>query len=429
MRRPSVVPPTDRGRVLALVLLLVLIGGLLAACSDDDPYAGSARHTATDYRAMEQKVLNQRARAVRQDKLRLFLRSVDKGDKPLLARQKRWFHNLTQLPLQRLDYRVQDLSWPAAGARPRWGHDVRVPQVTLLMQLRGYDDVPVRRNVGFAFSFDRPRPRIVSDVTATGMPMADDPSPWDLTAISVRESGGVLGVFDRTTAPTAGLVTSVVQQGMGSLDQALPFSWDHHVVVFDLADQAALASFRDVPGGNIDQLGALSFPVRAREDGGPLAATRMLLLPSSVRAGEPFLGRITRHELSHVAIGPRDDGAPVWVSEGIAEYLGARELPRSQQIIPTSAVSRAQLRQGGMPRSRDFNGTDQEWHYALAWMACDYLAATQGEDVLWRLMDAMHAGGKGTRDRFEDRVLLSVTGMDSRELAQKAAARIRAIYG
>ncbi len=429
MRRPNVVPPTERRRVLALVLFL-LLGPLLVACSDDDPYADSSRPATADFRSMEQKVLDQRARAVRQDKLRLFLRSVDRGDKALVARQKRWFHNVTQLPLQRFRYRVQSSSWPIAQVKPRWGKEVRIPQVTLVMQLRGYDDVPVRRTVGFAFSFDRTRPRIVSDTTAAGTPLtSSDPAPWDLTAITVRESGGVLGIFDSTTAPSAGLVTGVVQESMGALDRALPFPWDDRVVVYDLADKAALSSFRDVPGGNINQLGALSFPVRAREDGGPLAGTRMLLLPSSVRAGEPFLGRITRHELSHVAIGPRDDGAPVWVSEGIAEYLGAHDLPQSERIIPTAAVSRAQLQPRGMPRSADFNGSDQEWHYALSWMACDYLAATQGEGVLWRLMEAMHAGGQGTADRRQDEVLLAVTGMDSRELARKAVARIRSIYG
>lgn len=430
MRPSNVVASTDRARLGALVL--VLLAALLGACSnDDDPYADSpSRPSAADYRAMEQKVLDQRARAVRKDNLRLFLRTLDKRNKGLLARQKRWFDNVTQLPLQRLGYRVEDAAWPMPQVRPRWGRDVRVPQINMVMQLQGYDDVPVRRTVGFAFSFDRARPRIVSDTTGTGAPLINgDPSPWDLTSITVRQSGGVLGVFDSTTAPTAGLVTGVVQQGMAALDRALPFSWDNRVVVYDLADKTVLSSFRDVPGGNITKLGALSFPVRARADGGPVASTRMMLLPSSVQAGEPFLGRITRHELSHVAIGPRDDGAPVWLSEGIAEYLGARGLPRSRQIIPTSAVSRAQLGEGGMPRSAGFNGTDQDWHYALAWMACDYLAATQGEDVLWRLMDAMHAGGKGTPDRLQDRVLLSVTGMDSRELARKAAARIRAIYG
>ena len=114
----------------------------------------------------------------------------------------------------------------------------------------------------------------------------------------------------------------------------------------------------------------------------------MLVMPSSVRAGEPFLGRITRHELSHVAIGIRDDGAPAWVSEGIAEYLGAREIPLRERIIPTSALTRARTEDNGMPATKTFNNTDQEWHYALSWMACDYVADTFGESRLWELVDA-----------------------------------------
>ena len=51
-----------------------------------------------------------------------------------------------------------------------------------------------------------------------------------------------------------------------------------------------------------------------------------------------------------------------------------------------------------MPVSKDFNDSDQEWHYALSWMACDYIAATYGESRIWELMDAMHNGGEGTSD-------------------------------
>ena len=155
----------------------------------------------------------------------------------------------------------------------------------------------------------------------------------------------------------------------------------------------------------------------------------MLLLPSSISAGQPFLGRITRHELSHVAIGPRDDGAPAWVSEGVAEYLGAREIPVRSRIIPTSAVSRAGTDVQGMPVSPTFNDSDQEWHYALSWMACDYIVATYGESRIWELVDAMHNGGEGTTDRDQDRVLEQVLGYDNHELARRAAARIRNIYG
>ena len=179
-----------------------------------------------------------------------------------------------------------------------------------------------------------------------------------------------------------------------------------------------------------DLLGALTFPTYAAPEGrSQVASTRMLVMPTSVRAGEPFLGRITRHELSHAAIGPRDDGAPTWVSEGIAEYLGAVELPQRQRIIATEALARAQSGVDAMPTSKEFNDSDQEWHYALSWMAIDYIASTYGEGRMWELMDAMHNGGSGGADADQDRVLEQVLGFDGQELARRAAARIRSIYG
>ena len=69
-----------------------------------------------------------------------------------------------------------------------------------------------------------------------------------------------------------------------------------------------------------------------------------------------------------------------------------------ERIIPTSALSRARTEDTAMPASKDFNNTDQEWHYALSWMACDYIADTFGESRLWELVDAMHNGGQGTAD-------------------------------
>jgi hypothetical protein len=62
-------------------------------------------------------------------------------------------------------------------------------------------------------------------------------------------------------------------------------------------------------------------------------------------------------------------------------------------------------------------------------MACDYIAATQGEPRLWQLMDALHDGGNGTDDAHEDAVLERVIGLDGAQLARRAAARIVRIYG
>jgi len=291
------------------------------------------------------------------------------------------------------------------------------------MQLEGYDAVPVKRTVGFVFSFSKGRATIVSDRASTGKPLFEGASaPWDLTAITVHEEPGVLGIFDRATAASAGTVTSAVRNGIAQVQRALPFTWSGNVVVYSVQSS-------NVPGGALDHLGALTFPTYAENVRSQVASTRMLVMASSVRAGQPFLGRITRHELSHVAIGIRDDGAPAWLSEGIAEYLGAREIPLRDRIIPSAALSRAQTEDSAMPESKTFNNTDQEWHYALSWMACDYVADTFEESRLWELVDAMHNGGQGTTDAEQDRVLEQVLGFDSRELGRRAAARIRNLYG
>jgi hypothetical protein len=435
-------PPTERdgraqrpGRPAALVVLLALLAALVAGCGGSDPAVeqapsqGSAAAVgAQRARAAEQTVLDQRARAVRERDLRLFLRRVDRSDRGLVARQTRYFRNLVQLPLAELGWRVEQEQWDI-DAPASWGEDVRVPKITLSLQLAGYDARPVERVDGLAFDFRRGRPLIVSDRTGTGKPLTEGAlAPWDLTAISVREERGVLGVFDARTKDTARTVVPVVREGIGQLDRALPFRWADRVVVYSIGDPQVLASFSDVPGGAIDHLGALTFPVYADPER-HVASVRMLLLPSSVSAGQPFLGRIVRHELSHVAVGPRDDGAPTWFSEGLAEYLGARDLPEDQRIIPTDALARAREPQDGMPPSTGFNGDDQEWHYALSWMACDWIARTRGEATLWQLMRSLHAGGRGTTDAEQDMVLESVLGIGSVELSRQAAARIRTIYG
>lgn len=421
----------------ALLLALALLIGLVG-CADDDaaqdvvgaPAAPGAKTlTAEQQRAQEQRILDQRARAVREKDLGLFLGRVDRRDAELVQRQTRYFRNLVQLPLERFEYDVLDEDWDVR-LLARWGERARVPQVRLRMQLRDFDTRPVDRTVGFVFAWRGNRARIVSDRDGTGGALFQGaPAPWDLTAVRVRQRPGVLGVFDTSTVGQAPAVMSAVSRGIGEVDTALPFTWPGRVVVYSVRDAAVLDSFTDVPGGSIDLLGAMTFPTYSEPTVSPVASTRMLVLEGSVAAGQPFLGRIVRHELTHVALGNRDDGAPVWLTEGVAEYVGARSVPVDQRIIPTSAVERARGEDPRLPDSKEFNGPEQEWHYALGWMACDYMAATQGEDVLWRLVEAMHDGGRGTRDTEQDAVLQRVVGMDADELARRAAARIRNLYG
>ncbi|MCZ4500852.1 MAG: hypothetical protein JWQ74_3407 [Marmoricola sp.] len=421
-----------RGRQAALLVVLALLASLLAGCVGDggDSLLGNNTANGSVTPAEAQVLLDTRAAAIRDNDLRGFLATLDSSNAGLLARQRRYFANMRALPVEVLAYTVLKSDWPVGLRAKSWSSYVSVPQVQVSTQLAGYDTTPVRRITGFAFTRMEGRPTIVSELTGAGKQFpGSSPAPWDLVRIHVQRGETTLQLYDDDTWSEAQQIGSTLRRGIADIRSALPFTWDGRVVVYVFSRKVVLDSFEGVPGGNINHLGAMTFPMYADLGQATVSGIRFTLLPSSVRAGQPFLDRITRHELTHVAVGDRDDGAPIWLAEGLAEYLGARSIPQSQRRIATVAITKAQAGVSAMPSTQSFNGGDQAWNYALSWMACDYIAATQGESKLWELMTTMHNGGEGTADQDQDTVLLRVLGIDGRELAQAAARRILRIYG
>lgn len=417
------------GPVAVLLVVLTLVGTVLSACSDD----GDASLLGPDRpvsRATAQHLLDQRAAALRDGDLKAFLRTLDTSDQALVRRQRRYFANVQDLPVRTLSYEVLKSDWPAGLRAAGWGTQVSVPQVRLSLQLDGFDKVPVERVTGFALGYRDGRPVVLSELTGAHHQFpGSSPAPWDLVRIHVRRDLDSLQLYDAGTWSRADDVAAALRVGIREIRSSVPTSWDGHAVVYVFSKPAVLNSFEGVPGGNIKHLGAMTFPMYAVPGQPTVAGIRFTLLPTSLHAGAVFLGRIVRHELTHVALGDRDDGTPVWFAEGVAEYMGARDIPEDERRIATVALSRARAGVRALPASRGFNGSDQAWHYALSWMACDYVAATQGEGRLWQLMDALHAGGAGTTDDEQDSVLQAVLGLDSAQLARRAAARILRIYG
>ncbi len=417
------------GPAAVLLVVLTLVGTVLSACSDDGDASllGPDRPVSL---ADEQHLLDQRADALRDGDLTAFLRTIDTSDKALVKRQRRYFANLQELPIETLSYEVLKSDWPAGLRSAEWGRHVSVPQVRLSLQLTGFDAVPVQRVTGFAFGYREGRPVVLSELTGAHHQFpGSSPAPWDLVRIHVRRDLDSLQLYDAGTWSRAEEVAAALRSGIRDIRDGVPTSWDGHAVVYVFSKPSVLNSFEGVPGGNIKHLGAMTFPMYAVPGQPTVAGIRFTLLPTSLHAGAVFLGRIVRHELTHVALGDRDDGTPVWFAEGVAEYMGARDIPEDERRIATVALSRARAGVRDMPSSRGFNGSDQAWHYALSWMACDYIAATQGEGRLWQLMDALHAGGAGTTDAEQDSVLQAVIGLNSTQLAHRAAARILRIYG
>jgi len=418
-----------RGSRASIVAVLALVAGVLTACSsgkDASLLGDGVSVTVAD----EQQLLDRRATAIADGNLAQFLGTLDRTDTALVARQRRYFANVRSLPLAKLTYTVLKSDWPAGLDAPGWGPHVSVPQVRVSTQLRDFDSVPVQRVTGFAFARKHGRTVIVSELTGAGKQFpGSNPAPWDLVRIHVRSGPDTLELYDNGTWPHSATVSETLREGVAYIRGAVPVPWDGRAVVYVFSRPAVLNSFDAVPGGNISHLGAMTFPMYAVPGQPTVAGIRFTLLPTSLRAGPAFLGRIIRHELTHVALGERDDGTPMWFAEGIAEYMGARAIPQDQRRIASVAVSRARAGVTDLPSSRGFNGDDQAWNYALSWMACDYIAATQGESRLWELMDALHAEGAGTTDANQDAVLQSVLGLDGQQLARRAAARILHIYG
>lgn len=419
--------PTARCRSLAALAAAVLAASGCSLVSDDaDPPADpTPSYTAApDVAAAIQQALDRRARAVLDADAGAFARTVA-GPQGFRDAQATWLGNLRQLPVGELGYTID----PAQLVRE--GDDYWVV-VQEHLRLEGYDAVPVVTVDRYRF---RPGPKrqdrmFLTSVSDPGWEAAHDvrPQPWDLGPVQVRSGAGVLGIFDDASLPASTRLLRSVERGIEKVATAVPYEWSRTVVVYALSDPAYLAVIPDVPGGDPDDLDGVAFPVPAAPGEETLAATRFALHPDMLDRPGPARDRLVRHELTHVALGTRDDGAPVWLSEGLAEYVSALPMAPADRRVPAAAVRAAEAGFTDLPEDEAFNDPDDdaatEAHYALSWWACEYVARSLGDAVLWSLLDLLGAGGVDVAGTLHENLGLWPGG-----LAKQAGQLIVAEYG
>ncbi len=215
------------------------------------------------------------------------------------------------------------------------------------------------------------------------------PQPWDEEPVTVRYGSGVLGVFDAGSERYSGPWSPTSRPGSPRCRRGCPTTGSRRVVLYALSDPTFLTGLEDVPGGDPLALDAVAFPVPAGPDGEETADTRFLLNPRMLEATGPARGRLIRHELTHVALGSRADGVPTWLSEGIAEYISVRPLAPEDRVLSLAALAAAEDGITELPTDDDFTGADREASYGIAWWACEYVAETYDEAMLWFLLESM----------------------------------------
>lgn len=408
----------------ALVLLVTLIAGL-TGCTTDGPEPSRAQASGSTAVVKEVRtLLRRRARAVREGNMTGFLSSVAPARPRLRDDQSTYFLNLRELPLGRFRYVVP-------GDMVDIEDDGAVEAVVLLrMQIAEFDAAPVETPARYSFVRDgRGRLRISSMRDREFRQEHDiELSPWDLGRITVVEGDRVLGIFDEETADAAYQIIDSIEDGIEHNNRVLDRPWQGDVVVYALSDSRVLASLDNLPGGDADRLDAVAFPVPAAGEGDRLAATRFVLHPRMIDRDSDIRDRLIRHELTHVALGRRDDQVPTWLSEGIAEYVSVQPITPLQRTISRASVEAARAGVADLPDDETFNGELSAANYGISWYACEYIAATYGAHVLWQLLDKMPAGEGATADR-QDAVLTEVLGIDSDALAAAAGKKILATFG
>jgi hypothetical protein len=427
---------------LVAVAVFVLLG-TTPGCSlfDDEPEASptsapasspspSAIDAPPDVLGGLSATLDRRAKALLRGDPRPVLAGLARGDRVLREEQQTYVENVRQLPLAEVSFDLVPQSLV------RIGDDYRA-EVLESLRLEGFDTAPVVTRRRFVFTPAGKSTRFLIAGLTDPEWEAQNPGgnhPWDLGPIAVVRTDSALGILDEASVPAGQRLMASVERGIAEVASVVPSAWNRTVVVYALSDLTYLSSLPDVPGGDPFGVDAVALPVYGAPAGSgadpgtrDLAATRIVMSP--VLLGQPGRARdrLIRHELTHVALGEADDGVPLWLSEGIAEYVSVQALPTGKRAIPPATLDAAEAGITDLPTDAEFaapGGAGRSaTSYGIAWFACEYLAQEYGEVALWQILQAMSGSSPDP-----DEVLGAVISLNSRTLARKAGKLLLATY-
>lgn len=335
--------------------------------------------------------------------------------------------------------------------------EIGISELTLVSVVETMSPLPVapdgvaRWDVEAAFDyritdFDRSARRFTLALTLSGSPAqparvtmvgsapADRPQPWDLGNLEIRRSRHSLVIAAGTTIDPdealkrADRAAARVAAVWGS---AAPAVW---VVPASTADAERLL------GRSRGELTGLAAATDGPlEAGSPAGADRIVLSPDAWSSLRPT-GRdvVMTHELTHVAVrASTTREVPLWLSEGLAEYVAYRSLD-----IPEKTVAAPLLRRVGdrglpadLPGTGEFGpaGGTAGAAYAGAWTAVLSLVDRYGEAQVVRLYRAAAGGLRvahadlGDPETIVDAALRQVLATSRSEVVQAWRQRLASL--
>ncbi len=107
---------------------------------------------------------------------------------------------------------------------------------------------------------------------------------------------------------------------------------------------------------------------------------------------------VMSHEAAHVATDAPSSLSPVWLLEGLADYVALRDVDLPDSVTAGQIIR--QVRKQGVPESlpgrQEFDSGDSHLGaaYEAAWLACRVLAERRGQEQLVRLFEDTSDDGR-----------------------------------
>ncbi len=307
--------------------------------------------------------------------------------------------NLDRLRVAGLGLRYVDESEVVltASERERFGDEAWVADVQLTWRFRGVDRGSSSLEVPVVLTWNGEQPAFVTARVTGGITGGRRVPLWWQAAVAVRRTSTTLVVAvarERLPVLTRQAVTAV-----DTVRATLP-GWSGPLVM-EVARTAE--QFQSVSGLPASSARAIAAVTTTTDGSGLPRSTAHIYLNPPVF--EPLGPRgqqiVVSHEAAHVALDAATTSAPMWLSEGLADYVA---LVDSTVPIPILAAQiRKLVRDDGaparLPGRAELAGGNEDigaW-YEAAWRAAVLIADEHGEDALLAFHRATSADGNTER--------------------------------
>ncbi len=385
---------------VVLVVVLVVGAGLVGCSPDESPSPdGSSSTSSSSVSSPSSRqnapkpsvaredalatLLSQRAAAVRDRNRAAFAATLDDPTSGFGLRQLAQYDALAQLPLGTFAYGTPE---PAPALSPervaQLGPDAWVSRVAGRYSLAGFDTATrefesyftvVRRNADWR----------LADDTDGGTQV----QLWDLPNFIVVRSATTL-VVGSGPAHRLRPYLSLGNLAVTRVDAVWTPPWNSRLVLVVPATSAQMAAQVGADKDGVGQVAAVTdgpFDLQGR--GG---ADRVVVNPGAF-ANLQARGKqvVVTHEATHVAIrATTTRPVPLWLSEGMADYVGYRDIGATRTQVAAALLDRVRAGTGpkGLPSPGDFDPSRATIapSYNAAWLAVTRIVDRYGPAALVR---------------------------------------------